>query len=256
MPHDAAFNLQRSNCPQNVEALESLPMNVDTADRGLVMRAQSGDRGAFGVLVDKYRFRVLKLSLRHTRSRTDAEDAVQETFMKAYGALKDFRGEAAFYSWLYRIAINTAKTLSALRIRQSSVSLSDLDSERIDDASFSDVDTPEDLLSTEELYRAVNAAIERLPSEQRIALELHEFEECSYSQVATCMSCPVGTVRSRIFRARDAINGYLRTIFEDRLEYARASRIVPRNGGRESDQAPTIGAIAAPAQTSEMTPFG
>ena len=191
-------------------------MNMDTYDRNLVLRTQSGDRGAFGILVRKYRHRVMQLSMRYTGNRADAEDAVQETFMKAYGAVNDFRGDAAFYSWLYRIAINSANTVLSIRARQSSLFTSDDGRDKADGTSpLSELDTPEDLALTEELCGAVNAAIEALPDEQRTAIGLYELRGLSYAQVAAAMSCPVGTVRSRVFRARDAIENRLRRIFDD-----------------------------------------
>ncbi len=192
-------------------------MNVDTYDRNLVLRTQSGDRGAFGILVSKYRHRVMKLSMRYTGNCADAEDAVQETFMKAYGAVKDYRGDAALYSWLYRIAINSANTVLAFRARQSSVFTSDDRRGKTDETAvtLNELDTPEDLALRQELCGAVNAAIEALPDEQRTAIGLYEVRGLSYAQVAAAMSCPVGTVRSRVFRAREAMEYRLRRIFDD-----------------------------------------
>ncbi len=181
-------------------------MNVDTSDRHLLLRTQAGDRGAFGILVSKYRHRVMKLSMRYTGNRADAEDAGQETFMKAYGAVNDFRGDAAFYSWLYRIAINSANTVLALRAPFR---------DQADETPLplNALDTPEDLAYTEELCGAVNAAIEALP--ERTAIGLYELRGLSYAQVAAATSCPVGTVRSRVFRAREAIENRLQRIFDD-----------------------------------------
>ncbi len=192
-------------------------MDADSSDRGLVVRARLGDRGAFNLLMGKYRHRVMKLSLRYTRNRADAEDVVQETFIRAYGALSCFRGEAAFYSWLHRIAINSAKTALALRARQSGVMVANGNAALADEGpeALVDLDTPEDLALTEELCDAVNAAIEALCDEQRTAIALREFQGFSYSRVAAEMSCPVGTIRSRIFRAREAINHRLRHILDD-----------------------------------------
>jgi RNA polymerase sigma-70 factor (ECF subfamily) len=195
-------------------------MSVDCCDRALVLRAQSGERPAFNALVRKYRHRVMKLSMRYIRNRADAEDAVQETFMKAYWGLQHFRGDSAFYSWLHRIAVNSAKTALSLRARHSSVFASATkNAEELNDTSavLKEMDTPEELALTEEICGAVNAAIDALADEQRTAIVLREFEGLTYSQVASAMSCPVGTVRSRVFRAREAIDHQLRHVFDDGL---------------------------------------
>jgi RNA polymerase sigma-70 factor (ECF subfamily) len=195
-------------------------MSVDCCDRALVLRAQSGERPAFNALVRKYRHRVMKLSMRYIRNRADAEDAVQETFMKAYWGLPHFRGDSAFYSWLHRIAVNSAKTALSLRARHSSVFASATkNAEELNDTSavLKEMDTPEELALTEEICGAVNAAIDALADEQRTAIVLREFEGLTYSQVASAMSCPVGTVRSRVFRAREAIDHQLRHVFDDGL---------------------------------------
>ncbi len=201
-------------------------MNGGSEDRGLVRQAQLGDRDAFGLLVNKYRRRGLKLAMRYTGNAADAEDVVQETFLKAYWALGNFRGDAAFYSWLQRIAVNSAKTASMLQSRQRSLFMScdDWAQMRDDSVSFSDHDTPQDLALTEELGRALDGAIRKLPEEQRIAIALREIQGLSYSQVADSMSCPVGTVRSRIFRGRDAINEGLRRIFGAAMDAAPRTR--------------------------------
>jgi RNA polymerase sigma-70 factor (ECF subfamily) len=201
-------------------------MSVDCCDRTLVRRAQSGERPAFNALVRKYRHRVMKLSMRYTRNRADAEDAVQETFMKAYWGLRHFRGDSAFYSWLHRIAVNSAKTALSLRARHSSVFASatkNADERNDASAALMEIDTPEELALTDEICGAVNAAIEALADEQRTAIVLREFEGLTYSQVASAMSCPVGTVRSRVFRAREAIDDQLRHVFDNGLGRARSS---------------------------------
>lgn len=192
-------------------------MNVDCCDRTLVMRAQSGERRAFNVLVCKYRPRVMKLTMRYMRNRDDAEDAVQETFMKAYWGLRRFRGDSAFYSWLHCIAINSAKTALSLRARHSSVFYTARNAGELSDSGIvlKEMDTPEQLALTDEICGAVDAAIDALGDEQRVAIELREFEGFTYSQVASAMSCPVGTVRSRVFRAREAIDNRLRYVFDD-----------------------------------------
>jgi RNA polymerase sigma-70 factor, ECF subfamily len=199
-------------------------MSVDCCDRALVLRAQSGERSAFNALVRKYRHRVMKLSMRYIRNRADAEDAVQETFMKAYWGLQHFRGDSAFYSWLHRIAVNSAKTALSLRARHSSVFASaNKNADELNDTSavLKEMDTPEELALTDEICGEVNAAIDALADEQRTAIVLREFEGLTYSQVASAMSCPVGTVRSRVFRAREAIDHQLRNVFDDGLGRAR-----------------------------------
>ncbi len=148
--------------------------------------------------------------MRLTRNRADAEDLVQETFMKAYGALPRFRGDSAFYSWLHRIAINSAMTAMALRARQANSAVMDAPAQTL-----YELDTPENLALCDELCGAVDAAVDALPAEQRTAIWLREYQGLSYPQVGAAMSCPVGTVRSRIFRARDAINQHLRRILDD-----------------------------------------
>jgi RNA polymerase sigma-70 factor (ECF subfamily) len=195
-------------------------MNVECCDRSLVRRAQSGERGAFNVLVSKYRHRIMKLSMRYTRNRADAEDAVQETFINAYGGLRHFRGDAAFSSWLHRIAVNSAKSVLSVRARDANVFRSDSrNDDEINEAAVTpkEMDTPEDLVLTDEIRDAVNAAIESLGEEQRNAIVLREIQGLSYSQMASTMSCPVGTVRSRVFRAREAIDYRLRNVFDDGL---------------------------------------
>jgi RNA polymerase sigma-70 factor (ECF subfamily) len=203
-------------------------MDAKPCDRMLVLRAQSGEHGAFNALVRKYRHRVMKLSMRYTRNRADAEDAVQNTFIKAFGGLQNFRGESAFYSWLHRIAINSAKTVLSLRARNAGLFVSN--SRNADDtsdtsAALKDLDTPEELALTEEIRCAVSASIDALCEEQRTAIVLRELEGLSYSQVASAMSCPVGTVRSRVFRAREAIDNQLRYVFDDGLGRAKKDNV-------------------------------
>jgi RNA polymerase sigma-70 factor (ECF subfamily) len=203
--------------PARVLPERELHMNSDCCDRTLVLRAQSGERPAFNALVRKYRPRVLKLAMRYMRNRADAEDAVQETFMKAYWGLQRFRGDSAFYSWLHRIAVNSAKTALSLRARHSGVFSAAGSADELSDtgAVLKDMDTPEQLALTDEICGAVNAAIDALGDEQRTAIVLREFEGFTYLQVASAMSCPVGTVRSRVFRAREAIDSRLRYVFDD-----------------------------------------
>jgi RNA polymerase sigma-70 factor (ECF subfamily) len=195
-------------------------MTAEVTDLTLVQRVQRGDKTAFDLLVRKYQHKVVKLVLRYVRSPAEAEDIAQEAFIKAYRALPQFRGDSAFYTWLYRIAINTAKNAIASRDR----SPIDYDLDRNDPEEsgglqhrLKDPDTPEGLVLTEEIRGIVNAAIESLPEELRTAIVLRELEGLSYEEIAAAMDCPVGTVRSRIFRAREAIDKRLREVFEGGL---------------------------------------
>ena len=195
-------------------------MSVDTGDLGLVQRVQRGDKTAFDLLVRKYQHKVVKLVTRYLRDPADAEDVAQEAFIKAYRAIPQFRGDSAFYTWLYRIAINTAK--NAIVSRDRSPIDFDLDLQNIEEsnsmqARLADAETPESLLQTEEIRETVNRAIEALPEDLRTAIVLRELEGLSYEDIAQAMDCPVGTVRSRIFRAREAIDKRLSEVFEGGL---------------------------------------
>jgi RNA polymerase sigma-70 factor (ECF subfamily) len=196
-------------------------------DRALVLRAQSGECRAFDMLMGKYRPRIMRLAMRYTRNTEDAEDVVQDTFLKAFRALRQFRGDSAFYSWLHRIAINATKTAWMARRRDLSVMAPTLDSSELVEglAMPRDFDTPEELALTEEIFHVVNTAIEKLCEEQRAAIVLRELEGLSYAEVASRMSCPIGTVRSRVFRAREAIDIHLRRVFDHGL--SRANRVAP-----------------------------
>jgi RNA polymerase sigma-70 factor (ECF subfamily) len=190
-----------------------------SCDRLLVNRAQRGEHRAFNELMGKYRQKVLALSMRYTGNQADAEDAVQNTFLKAYRALAHFRGDCAFYSWLHRIAINSAKTTRLLRMRDERIfySIASSTGTAHETPISKDWDTPEALVLTEEIGDAVNGAIESLCEEQRTAIALRELHGLSYADVACSMSCPVGTVRSRVFRAREAIDDQLRHVFDEGL---------------------------------------
>jgi len=172
------------------------------------------------VLVLKYQHKLVKLVTRYVRNPAEAEDIAQEAFIKAYRALPQFRGDSAFYTWLYRIAINTAK--NAVVSRERSPVDYNFDRDSIDESydmqgRLKDAETPEGLVLTDEIRRTVNAAIEQLPEDLRTAIVLRELEGLSYEQIAGTMGCPVGTVRSRIFRAREAIDHRLREVFEGGL---------------------------------------
>jgi RNA polymerase sigma-70 factor (ECF subfamily) len=195
-------------------------MGADASDLSLVRRVQRGDKGAFDALVLKYQHKLVKLVMRYVRNAAEAEDIAQEAFIKAYRALPQFRGDSAFYTWLYRIAINTAK--NAVVSRDRSPIEYDLDrntgEESFDmQARMKDAETPEGLVLTDEIRATVNAAIEALPEDLRTAIVLRELEGLSYEEIAAAMDCPVGTVRSRIFRAREAIDRRLREVFEGGL---------------------------------------
>jgi len=178
------------------------------ADFALVKRVQQGDRSAFDLLVIKYQHKIIKLIMRYVRDPSEALDVAQEAFMKAYRAAPSFRGDSAFYTWLYRIAINTAKNhLVAAGRRPKYYDLDLQDPEQYEVfAKLKDIDTPEGLTLSEELRQTVNQAIEDLPEDLRTAILLREIEGMSYEEIAQTMECPVGTVRSRIFRARESID--------------------------------------------------
>jgi RNA polymerase sigma-70 factor (ECF subfamily) len=201
-------------------------MNPDTGDLALVRRVQKGDKSAFDLLVRKYQHKVVKLVSRYMRDPADAEDVAQEAFIKAYRALPQFRGDSAFYTWLYRIAINTAK--NALLSRDRNPVEFDLDMQNIEESSamqgrLADPETPESLLATEEIRETVNRAIAALPEDLRTAIVLRELEGLSYEDIAAAMDCPVGTVRSRIYRAREAIDRSLVDVVEGGLGRAEES---------------------------------
>src|SRR5882757_6186117 len=191
-------------------------MSQDDNDRQLVERIQRGDRSAFDWLVLKYQHKVLKLVGRFVKDHAEAEDIAQEAFLKAYRALPSFRGQSAFYTWLYRIAINTAKNaLVSARRRPVEFGLDMQDPEQQDrHGRLSEGDTPDRVLLTEEIRTTVNKAIEQLPEDLRTAIVLRELEGLSYEQIAAAMDCPVGTVRSRIFRAREAIDKRLKPLLD------------------------------------------
>ena len=185
-------------------------------DEDLVLRVQRGDRSAFDFLVIKYQHKIIQLVNRYVKDPSEAQDVAQEAFIKAYRALGNFRGDSAFYTWLYRIAINTAKNYLVSRSRRSSDYQVDIqDAEAIENApQLQGMETPERLLLNQEIIDTIKTAIEKLPEEMRTAIMLREFEGMSYEEIATAMDCPVGTVRSRIFRAREAIDNKLNPLLE------------------------------------------
>lgn len=192
-------------------------MSDRAADQALVERVQRGDKRAFELLVAKYQRKIFRLLSRLIRDPAEIEDVAQEAFIKAYRALPSFRGESAFYTWLYRIAINTAKNyLVAQGRRAPTTTETGLDeAESFEEGEqLRDVATPEAVLLSKQVAAAVNRAIEKLPEDLRTAIVLRELEGLSYEEIAESMNCPIGTVRSRIFRAREAIANELRPLLE------------------------------------------
>ena len=192
-------------------------MERNTSDQILVERVKRGDKKAFDALVLKYQGRILNLVSRFVHEPGDAGDVAQEAFIKAYRALPGFRGESAFYTWLYRIAINTAKNYLASAGRRVLDRTADFDDmEQIDTSdTLKELNTPESLLLTDELQETIITAIEDLPADLRAAITLREIDGLSYEDIATAMSCPVGTVRSRIFRARAAVDKQIKPLLTD-----------------------------------------
>jgi len=186
-------------------------------DRELVARAQRGDKQAFGLLVERYQRKLARLLSRMIRDPAEVEDVTQEAFIRAYRALPAFRGDSAFYTWLYRIGVNTAKNyLMAMgRRAPTSTEVETQEAEGFEEGDLlRDINTPESVLLSKEIATTVNAAVEELPEELRSAIQLRELEGMSYEEIARIMDCPIGTVRSRIFRAREAISARLRPLLE------------------------------------------
>jgi RNA polymerase sigma-70 factor, ECF subfamily len=186
---------------------ESTRLSEDL-DQDLVQKVQQGDKAAFDLLVIKYQHKIVHLVNRYVKDPSEAQDVAQDTFIKAYRALGDFRGDSAFYTWLYRIAINTAKNYLLSRSRRHfDYEIDVQDAEQVENApQLKEIETPEHLLMNEQIISVIKSAIEKLPEEMRIAITLREFEGMSYEEIAEAMDCPIGTVRSRIFRAREAID--------------------------------------------------
>ncbi|HUQ25775.1 MAG TPA: RNA polymerase sigma factor RpoE [Burkholderiales bacterium] len=190
-------------------------------DKQLVTRAQQGDKQAFNLLVEKYQRKLSRLLSRFIRDQAEVEDVTQEAFIKAYRALPAFRGDSAFYTWLYRIGINTAKNyLMAMgRRAPTSTEVEAEDAEGFEEGEqLRDINTPESLLLSNEIAETVNSTIEQLPEELRRAIQMRELEGMSYEDIAQAMDCPIGTVRSRIFRAREAIAERLRPLLDTRKD--------------------------------------
>jgi RNA polymerase sigma-70 factor (ECF subfamily) len=185
-------------------------------DHDLVARVKRGERGAFDLLVRKYQHKIAKLVARYVYDRAEVEDVTQEVFIKAYRALSGFRGDSAFYTWLYRIAINTAKNYLVFQGRRPpSTDIEAEDVELTDEgSSLREISTPEHSVLTDEIARTVTRALNELPEDLRMAITLREIEGLSYEEIAAIMECPIGTVRSRIFRAREAIDKELKPLLE------------------------------------------
>lgn len=186
------------------------------SDQQLVKRVQQGDKRAFDMLVIKYQHKVAALVSRFIHDHSEVQDVTQEAFIKAYRALPNFRGDSQFYTWLYRIAVNTAKNYLVSRNRRPP--LSDVD---VEDAMYfegnsklKDLENPQNKLSSDELMEKVNQSIKNLPEDLRVALTLREYDGMSYEEIASVMDCPVGTVRSRIFRAREAVEEAIQPLLE------------------------------------------
>ncbi len=192
-------------------------MSEREIDQQLVERAQRGDKRAFELLVEKYQRKLARLLSRLIRDPGEVEDVTQEAFIKAYRALPSFRGDSAFYTWLYRIGINTAKNYLVAMGRRAPTS-TEVEAETAEGYEggewLRDINTPESLLLSKEIAGTVTAAIESLPEELRSAIQLRELEGMSYEEIAKLMDCPIGTVRSRIFRAREAIAERLKPLLD------------------------------------------
>ncbi len=194
-------------------------MEDRSIDQQLVERAQRGDKQAFGLLVEKYQRKLARLLSRFIRDPAEVEDVTQEAFVKAYRALASFRGDSAFYTWLYRIGINTAKNYLVAQGRRAPTTTA-LDNEEVesseDGEGLWEVNTPENELMSKQIVQTVNSTLQNLPDELRRAITLREIEGLSYEEIANIMDCPIGTVRSRIFRAREVIAEKLRPMLEPR----------------------------------------
>jgi len=185
-------------------------------DQELVVRVQKGDKSAFDLLVRKYQHRIAKLVSRYVYDRSEVEDVTQEAFIKAYRAIKGFRGESAFYTWLYRIAINTAKNYLVAQGRRPSIADVETEDAEASDigTNLRDATTPERQMLADEIGRTVERVLAALPEDLRTAVTLREIDGLSYEEIAEVMNCPIGTVRSRIFRAREAIDQELQPLLE------------------------------------------
>ncbi|WP_416886254.1 RNA polymerase sigma factor RpoE [Marinospirillum sp.] len=191
-------------------------MSARETDQRLVERVQKGDKRAFDLLVKKYQHKIIALIGRYVQDSHEMQDVAQEAFIKAYRAIGSFRSESAFYTWMYRIAINTAKNHLVARGRRPPGTDIDVDDAEVYALQMSDIATPEAQMMRDELEAKIFATLEKLPNDLRTAITLREFEGLSYEEIAEAMECPVGTVRSRIFRAREAIDVAIQSLTEAR----------------------------------------
>ncbi|GAA0820557.1 RNA polymerase sigma factor RpoE [Colwellia asteriadis] len=193
-------------------------MSEQSVDQQLVERVQRGDKSAFNLLVSKYQHKVANLVSRYVKNNSDVPDIVQEAFIKAYRALPNFRGESAFYTWLYRIAVNCAKNHSVALGRKPPSNDVDVDDAELydDGGALRENASPENILLTSEIKQVIFNTMNALPEDLRLAINFREIEGLSYEEIATIMECPVGTVRSRIFRARDAIEKKIKPLLQKR----------------------------------------
>ena len=212
------YNVKK-NLNVEVKLMESRPVNPERAiDQKLVEKAQKGDKKAFGMLVEKYQRRLNRLLSRMVRDQSEIEDIVQDSFIKAYRAINNFRGDSAFYTWLYRIGINTAKN-HLVKLGKRPKAMNEVEIEEIEN--FEDApdlrshETPESSMMSREIVASVNQTIEALPNELKEAISLREMDGLSYEEIADLMNCPIGTVRSRIFRAREVIAEKLKPLIEN-----------------------------------------
>ena len=211
------YNVNK-NIKVEEKPMESRPVNPERAiDQKLVEKAQRGDKKAFGMLVEKYQRRLNRLLSRMVRDQSEIEDIVQDSFIKAYRAINNFRGDSAFYTWLYRIGINTAKN-HLVKLGKRPKAMNEVEIEEIEN--FEDApdlrshETPESTMMSSEIVASVNQTIEALPDELKEAISLREMDGLSYEEISDLMNCPIGTVRSRIFRAREAIAEKLKPLIE------------------------------------------
>ncbi|HSZ10287.1 MAG TPA: sigma-70 family RNA polymerase sigma factor [Steroidobacteraceae bacterium] len=219
--------MQNTSAPASSADVLDVATGPGISDLSLVRCAQSGESRAFDRLMLKYRARVVELAMRYTRNSADAEDATQETFLKAYRGLRDFRCESAFYTWLYRIASNCARNLLKARRRdllKNAIDFSDYHKAARHPTRLRELATPEELALTADIRGAVNNVLDGLSEEHRTAITLREIDGLSYRQIASAMSIPIGTVRSRVFRARDLIDHKLRRVHDGGLGRHTAQR--------------------------------
>jgi len=200
------------------KVMDVKPVNPERAiDQKLVEKSQKGDKQAFGILVEKYQMKLHRLISRMVRDQSEIDDIVQDSFIKAYRAINNFRGDSAFYTWLYRIGINTAKNhLVSLGRRPKALDSIEIEEiENFDDASeLKNRETPETVMMSNQIAVTVNNAIDHLPNELKEAISMRELDGLSYEEISEIMGCPIGTVRSRIFRAREAISEKLKPLIE------------------------------------------